>query len=527
MEENTLKKWKKALSLLLVSCILLTGFICSTFAADRPSTYELSSVFTVTIDGIDDTYFTIRGNSLAFAVGKQGEPVSYLATDVQAVTLTSALTHVSEQLIKLLADEGLIVDASELESLISLETTEFCIAYNENWLPVDLSFASQNGIVILEIPEESEYITDAVTAVFSTGAKSGDAVANFTLSATTDELYSIVAGDTDLQTHAITAQNGTLTHTAILSDESNAAVLMADMIRGLGALGSPLLNSKNEVIGVTSYDADKDVTLAMVSDDAAKQLYSMEIIASDIPDAGSASGSSDSSGIVGETDSEVAKLATIIKYAIIAAIALVVILIVLLIIRFRSGKDAEEEMNENDMEEQYEQRQRELRKKHQQRHPQAVQEENKEAAQATAPPPIRPVVRPARPAVSEQAPSEQTQPAAAAATATVEANPEYVTMTVVTGKKKGFSLKVSERVVIGRDPSTCKMLFPASDTTISRTHCALTYIPSTGDIVLEDLTSSNGTYSASGRRLIPGKKYRVRIGDRFYLGTEENMIEVR
>lgn len=526
-----MKKWKKALSLLLVSCILLTGFICNCFAADRPSTYELSSVFTVTVDGIDDTYFTIRGSSLVFAVGKQGEPVSYLATDVQAVTLTSALTHISEQLIKLLADEGLIVDAAELESLISLETSEFCIAHNENWIPVDLSFASPNGIVILEIPEESEYITDAVTAVFSTGAKSGDAVANFTLSATTDELYSIVAGDTDLQTHAITAQNGTLTHTAILSDENNAAVLMADMIRSLGALGSPLLNSKNEVIGVTSYDADKDVTLAMVSDDAAKQLYSMEIIASDIPDAGSSAGSSDSSGIVGETDSEVAKLATIIKYAIIAAIALVVILIVLLIIRFRSGKDAEEEMNENDMEEQYEQRQRELRKKHQQRHPQAVQEENKEAAQAAAPPPIRPVVRPTRPAVSEQepVPAEQTQPAAAAATATatVETNPEYVTMTVVTGKKKGFSLKVSERVVIGRDPSTCKMLFPASDTTISRTHCALTYIPSTGDIVLEDLTSSNGTYSASGRRLIPGKKYRVRIGDRFYLGTEENMIEVR
>ena len=378
-------------------------------------------------------------------------------------------------------------------------------------------------------------------------------------------------GDMDLTTSSIVAQNGSVTHLTAVSQESlpysaiedtssdgKLNAYMANITRTYGAIGSPLLNAKNEVIGITTYDAEKDVTLAISSDEAARHLASMEIISTDIPEETDASSNTASNSLGGigvsssdaETDSDMEKLANIIKYAIFVAVGLVVILIVLLIVRLRRGGN-EEEYDEADLEEQYAQRQREMRKRHQERHSQVLPKIHTEES-ASAMPNIRPAVRPVRPVQKEEEPVEQTVAPAVEAAPKVPANPvvskasaapaaaaasvvaengiekaEFVTMTIVSGKKKGYSQKVDGRIVIGRDPSTCKMLFPASDTTISRTHCVLTYIPTTGDIVLEDLGSANGTYSASGRRLIPGKKYRVRLGDKFYLGTAENMIEVK
>ena len=47
-----------------------------------------------------------------------------------------------------------------------------------------------------------------------------------------------------------------------------------------------------------------------------------------------------------------------------------------------------------------------------------------------------------------------------------------------------------------------------------------------GYILLEDFNSSNGTFFPSGTKVIPKRLYSLKSGNRFYLGTPENMIEI-
>ncbi len=71
------------------------------------------------------------------------------------------------------------------------------------------------------------------------------------------------------------------------------------------------------------------------------------------------------------------------------------------------------------------------------------------------------------------------------------------------------------------------MVFPADTTEVSRRHCAVSFNRQTGRVLLEDFSSANGTYFPSGTRIIPGRLYSLRNGDRFYLGLPDNMMEVR
>ena len=541
-------KWKKALSLLLAACVLLAGMTVGTLATDRPSTYEVCMTSTITVDGIDDTYYTVYARALAFAVDT---PATYLVTDYSVTWPMEVIGKNADAFLAALEKQGVTASKENLADLITADSQMYHVWSGESWISAGLAFAVENtNAAVLQIASATDAISGAVPAVFATGAASGDAVSNLKLNATDSELYGFMEGDIDLNAFTVVSQSGTLTHVTAAtaqdlpasivdtdpSTEEKIPAIMADITRSYGAVGSPLLNAKNEVIGITTYDAEKDVTYVISSDDVARELDARGIIESELPSKDSVAASNASSGLGGigvgasddMEDSDLAKIASLIKYAIFVAIGLVLILIVLLIIRLRRDRNAEDDTDEAAMEEEYAQRQRELRKRHQERHAQIAAKPEEPAA---PPPNIRPAVRPARPTQTETQPADSEPPVsaapAAAVTATADEPVTFVTMTVVSGKKKGYSQRVDGRTVIGRDPATCKMLFPASDTTISRTHCALTFIPSTGVVVLEDLNSANGTYSASGRRLIPGKKYRVRLGDKFYLGTEENMIEVK
>jgi len=539
-------KWKKALSLLLAVCVLLAGMTVGTLATDRPSAYEVCMTNTITVDGIDDTYYTVYARVLAFAVDN---PATYLVTDYSVTWPMEVIDKNADAFLAALEKQGVTASKENLADLITANGQMYHVWNGESWISAGLAFAVENtNAAVLQIASATDAIAGAVPAVFATGASSGDAVSNLKLNATDSELYGFVEGDIDLNAFTVVPQSGTLTHVTSAtaqdlpasivdtdpSTEEKISAIMADITRSYGAVGSPLLNAKNEVIGITTYDAEKDVTYVISSDDVARELDARGIIESKLPSKDAASNVSSGLGGIGVgasddmEDSDLAKIASLIKYAIFVAIALVLVLIVLLIIRLRRDRNVEDDTDEAAMEEEYAQRQRELRKRHQERHAQMAAKQEEPAA---PPPNIRPAVRPVRPVQTETQPAASEQPvsavSAAAVTAPADEPAAFVTMTVVNGKKKGYSQRVDGRTVIGRDPATCKMLFPASDTTISRTHCALTFIPSTGVVVLEDLNSANGTYSASGRRLIPGKKYRVRLGDKFYLGTEENMIEVK
>ena len=108
-----------------------------------------------------------------------------------------------------------------------------------------------------------------------------------------------------------------------------------------------------------------------------------------------------------------------------------------------------------------------------------------------------------------------------------ELPPRSIMLAVLDGNLQGYTLNVTDTVTLGRDPHSCQIVFGATQTEISRRHCKITYRPETGEIILEDLNSANGTYTPDGRRFAADRKYLLRIGDRFCLGTKDNMVEVR
>ena len=84
----------------------------------------------------------------------------------------------------------------------------------------------------------------------------------------------------------------------------------------------------------------------------------------------------------------------------------------------------------------------------------------------------------------------------------------------------------SGQIMIGRNKTDCAIVFSASTPGVSGRHCSVSYDAASGDFVLTDLKSTYGTFLQNGQQLAPLVQYRLRSGDRFYLGKEDNMIVV-
>ena len=80
-------------------------------------------------------------------------------------------------------------------------------------------------------------------------------------------------------------------------------------------------------------------------------------------------------------------------------------------------------------------------------------------------------------------------------------------------------------IVIGRDPAVAHLVFPPEQRDISGRHCTLTYDGS--HVMIEDCGSTNGTFIDNGTRIEPGRRFVLKPGTRFYLGTHENTFELR
>lgn len=79
-------------------------------------------------------------------------------------------------------------------------------------------------------------------------------------------------------------------------------------------------------------------------------------------------------------------------------------------------------------------------------------------------------------------------------------------------------------VRIGRDPSQNDVVFPANTSGISRVHCAI--LIQNGQVFLKDLGSTHGTFLGNGQRLAANQAVPVKIGDRFYLGSEKQAFVI-
>ena len=81
----------------------------------------------------------------------------------------------------------------------------------------------------------------------------------------------------------------------------------------------------------------------------------------------------------------------------------------------------------------------------------------------------------------------------------------------IEGTHAGQTFSVNDRLVFGRDPSVCGVVFP-KDAAASRVHCEIRIVQ--GTPVLQDNGSTNGTFGGT-TRLEPGKTYPLRSGTVF------------
>ncbi len=100
----------------------------------------------------------------------------------------------------------------------------------------------------------------------------------------------------------------------------------------------------------------------------------------------------------------------------------------------------------------------------------------------------------------------------------------FVMLECTNGALRGASFPIRGRVVIGRDPSRCVIVYPRDEKGVSAVHCAVE--PVADDAVLvTDLGSSYGTLAGS-KPLTSGMSARVRAGERIVLGGSRNEFRV-
>ena len=108
---------------------------------------------------------------------------------------------------------------------------------------------------------------------------------------------------------------------------------------------------------------------------------------------------------------------------------------------------------------------------------------------------------------------------------TVDEPKARVALECIGGALQGMTFPISSRVVFGRDPKRCSIIYPKDAKGISGVHCAAEPTAD-GQIILTDLGSTYGTM-VGGRQLTAGKGVTLHPGDTFTLGGSENRFTVR
>lgn len=108
---------------------------------------------------------------------------------------------------------------------------------------------------------------------------------------------------------------------------------------------------------------------------------------------------------------------------------------------------------------------------------------------------------------------------------TVDEPKARVALECIGGNLQGMTFPISSRVVFGRDPKRCSIIYPKDAKGISGVHCAAEPTAD-GQIILTDLGSTYGTM-VGGQQLTAGKGVTLHPGDAFTLGGSENVFVVR
>lgn len=99
-----------------------------------------------------------------------------------------------------------------------------------------------------------------------------------------------------------------------------------------------------------------------------------------------------------------------------------------------------------------------------------------------------------------------------------------VTIICIAGSLQGKTFSDPQRLIIGREPSQCNVVFPPRTPGVSRRHCILERRQ--GEVYIMDVGSSSGTFfqNGNGQRL-PLNQW-IKVTDNFYLGSPNVMFSV-
>lgn len=94
----------------------------------------------------------------------------------------------------------------------------------------------------------------------------------------------------------------------------------------------------------------------------------------------------------------------------------------------------------------------------------------------------------------------------------------------VSGVFTGKRFAITGQVKIGRDPAKNDFVYPAGTEGISGVHCVLVY--QDGQLYLQDLGSTYGTFVNGGQRLAANQAVMLQPGDKFSLGSEKECFVI-
>ena len=90
----------------------------------------------------------------------------------------------------------------------------------------------------------------------------------------------------------------------------------------------------------------------------------------------------------------------------------------------------------------------------------------------------------------------------------------------------GASVRLmGQSIMIGRG-GECALKFASNAPGVSGCHCTVQWDASSQSFVVTDLRSTYGTFLMTGQKMQPNVPYRLRSGDKFYLGDQNNTISL-
>lgn len=94
----------------------------------------------------------------------------------------------------------------------------------------------------------------------------------------------------------------------------------------------------------------------------------------------------------------------------------------------------------------------------------------------------------------------------------------------VSGALEGrrFMIKTDSMLILGRNPELCNVTYPANTAGVSGKHCQVWC--DHGKVYVKDLGSSHGTFLGPGKRVSSNQPIRLKPGDCFYLGSQDETM---